>query len=68
MGDSSLNGMVREEMNHEDDEKHHRQHHDHEEHQFKNGMEEHHSNDGAVEDGGEYETAHQGEQEHDDFG
>ncbi|VDK78127.1 unnamed protein product [Onchocerca ochengi] len=67
MGDSSLNGMVREEINHEDDEKHHRQHHEHEEHHFKNDMEEHHSGDAAGEDGGEYETTHQGEQEHDDF-
>ncbi|CAG9538498.1 unnamed protein product [Cercopithifilaria johnstoni] len=64
MGDNSLNGMVMEEMHHQDDEKHHRQHQDHEGHNFKNGMDEH---DADGEDGGEYDSAHRGGQEHDDF-
>ncbi|MCP9263619.1 Transcription elongation regulator 1 [Dirofilaria immitis] len=64
MGDSSLNGMVLEGI-HRDDEKHHRQHHEQEEHNFKNGIDEQQS---GGEDGGEYETAHRGEQEHDDYG
>ncbi|KAM3718515.1 Transcription elongation regulator [Dirofilaria immitis] len=63
MGDSSLNGMVLEGI-HRDDEKHHRQHHEQEEHNFKNGIDEQQS---GGEDGGEYETAHRGEQEHDDY-
>lgn len=66
MGDNSLNGMVREEMQHEVDEKHHPQHEDHEGHHFKNGMDEHQGVGG--EDGDEYESAHRGEQEQDDFG
>nr|CTP81542.1 Bm7628 [Brugia malayi] len=64
MDDSNLNGMMREEMDDQDEEKHCRQHQEHEEH-FKNGMEEQHGVGG--EDGSEYESAHQGEQEHDDF-
>lgn len=66
MGDSSLNGMVREEMHHQDDEKRCRQQQEREAHHFKNGMDEQH--DAAGEDAGEYESAHRGGQEQDDFG
>lgn len=59
-----MNGIVSEAMDHQDDEPC-QQHQEHETDHFKNGMDEHHA---VGEDGGEYDSAHRGEQGQEDFG